>query len=247
MCKTTLQSYSSVNPLKEANLDFREVDNCTKKIISLERLQFNEHGLILAIAQDWLDGAILMAAWMNKEAIETSLLTGQVHYWSRSRRKLWHKGATTGYFQKLRGMRSDCDADVLLLTIEQVDDIACHTGTRSCFFRNTYELDSASSNVPPADACTELALTISARKNSPELESYTNKLLEGGSNRILKKIGEESAEFVMACKDENVDEIIGEAADIIFHLQVALVYHKVNWRDVLEVLANRRNAPRRLS
>nr|YP_009530289.1 histidine biosynthesis bifunctional protein HisIE [Paulinella micropora]AXY62978.1 histidine biosynthesis bifunctional protein HisIE [Paulinella micropora] len=240
-----MQFYSSFNPLKEANLDFKEINNYTQKIINLENLQFNEHGLIFAIAQDWLDGAVLMAAWMSKEAIEITLLTGQVHYWSRSREKIWHKGATSGHFQKLKSMRSDCDADVLLLTIEQTQDISCHTGARSCFFNDTYEATDRNPSFPPADVCTELAQTITTRKKSPDAKSYTNKLLDGGDNRILKKIGEESAEFVMACKDRKVDEIVGEAADIIFHLQVALAYHDISWRDVLEVLATRRNAPRR--
>jgi phosphoribosyl-AMP cyclohydrolase / phosphoribosyl-ATP pyrophosphohydrolase len=97
-------------------------------------LRFNEAGLIPAVAQDWLDGAVLMVAWMNREAIERTLATGEVHYWSRSRAELWHKGATSGHTQALRGLRYDCDADVLLLTIEQRGDVACHTGARSCFY-----------------------------------------------------------------------------------------------------------------
>ena len=99
-----------------------------------QHLRFNEAGLIPAVAQDWLDGAVLMVAWMNAEAIERTLATGEVHYWSRSRQELWHKGATSGQLQKLRGLRYDCDADVLLLTIEQAGAGACHTGARSCFY-----------------------------------------------------------------------------------------------------------------
>jgi len=90
-------------------------------------LRFDGAGLIPAIAQDWLDGAVLMVAWMNREALARTLDTGEVHYWSRSRQELWHKGATSGHFQKLRGLRYDCDADVLLLSVEQVGDVACHT------------------------------------------------------------------------------------------------------------------------
>ena len=203
----------------------------------LASLQFNEADLIPAVAQDWLDGAVLMVAWMNREAIERTLASGEVHYWSRSRQALWHKGATSGHFQSLKGLRYDCDADVLLLTIEQRGDVACHTGARSCFFNNGPE--------PPADVCTELMRVIEGRRDVPEPGSYTNKLLEGGDNRILKKIGEESAEFVMACKDDNAAEIAGEAADIVFHLQVALAHHGVSWRQVQQVLAQRRGAPRR--
>jgi phosphoribosyl-ATP pyrophosphohydrolase/phosphoribosyl-AMP cyclohydrolase len=199
------------------------------------------------VAQDWLDGAVLMVAWMNQEAIEHTLASGEVHYWSRSRQELWHKGATSGQLQKLRGLRYDCDADVLLLSIEQIGAGACHTGARSCFYDEgpTPSAGGPAAPQPPADACTELMRVIEDRRDRPEPGSYTNKLLEGGDNRILKKIGEESAEFVMACKDNNPAEIAGEAADIVFHLQVALAHHGVSWRQVQEVLAQRRGAPRR--
>ena len=212
----------------------------------LGQLRFNEAGLIPAIAQDWLDGAVLMVAWMNREALERSLASGEVHYWSRSRSELWHKGASSGHFQKLRGLRYDCDADVLLLTIEQVGDRACHTGARSCFFgEDPGATGGPGALPPPADVCSELSRVIEGRRAHPEPGSYTNRLLEGGDNRILKKIGEECAEFVMACKDDNPAEIAGEAADILFHLQVALAHHGVPWRQVQEVLAERRGAARR--
>ncbi len=210
-------------------------------------LRFNEAGLIPAVAQDWLDGAVLMVAWMNREAIERTLATGEVHYWSRSRAELWHKGASSGQIQTLKGLRYDCDADVLLLTIEQAGGGACHTGARSCFFDDGPQPSGggAAAAPPPADVCTELMRVIEGRRDRPEPGSYTNTLLEGGDNRILKKIGEESAEFVMACKDNNPAEIAGEAADLVFHLQVALAHHGVSWRDVQQVLAARRGAPRR--
>ena len=213
----------------------------------LSALRFNDAGLIPAVAQDWLDGAVLMVAWMNREAIVRTLETGEVHYWSRSRAELWHKGATSGHIQTLRGWRVDCDADVLLLSIEQSGDVACHTGARSCFYDNGPEPTAGgpSAAQPPADVCTELMRVIEGRRDLPEPGSYTNKLLEGGDNRILKKIGEESAEFVMACKDDNAAEIAAEAADIVFHLQVALAHHGVSWRQVQQVLAARRGAPRR--
>jgi len=213
----------------------------------LQTLRWNADGLIPAVAQDWLDGAVLMVAWMNQEAIEATFASGEVHYWSRSRQELWHKGATSGHIQILKGIRYDCDADVLLLTIEQQGNVACHTGARSCFFDDgpMPSAGGASAAPPPADACTELMRVIEGRRDAPEPGSYTNKLLEGGDNRILKKIGEESAEFVMACKDGNAAEIAGEAADIVFHLQVALAHHGVSWRDVQQVLAARRGAPRR--
>jgi len=210
-------------------------------------LRFSDSGLIPAVAQDWLDGAVLMVAWMNREAIERTLTSGEVHYWSRSRQELWHKGATSGHTQILRGLRYDCDADVLLLSIEQTGEVAGHTGARSCFYDDgpVPTAGGASAPPPPADACTELMRVIEGRRDRPEPGSYTNKLLDGGDNRILKKIGEESAEFVMACKDGDPAEIAGEAADIVFHLQVALAHHGVSWRQVQQVLAARRGAPRR--
>ncbi len=100
----------------------------------VETLKFNDRGLIPAIAQDYRDGTVLMMAWMNRESIQKTLKTREAHYWSRSRRELWHKGATSGHIQKVRELLYDCDADTLLLKIEQVGDIACHTGVRSCFF-----------------------------------------------------------------------------------------------------------------
>jgi phosphoribosyl-AMP cyclohydrolase len=100
----------------------------------IERLKFNEQELIPAIAQDYRDGTILMMAWMNKESIQQTLTTKEAHYWSRSRQELWHKGATSGHIQKVKKIYYDCDADTLLLKIEQVGDVACHTGKRSCFF-----------------------------------------------------------------------------------------------------------------
>jgi phosphoribosyl-ATP pyrophosphohydrolase/phosphoribosyl-AMP cyclohydrolase len=213
----------------------------------IEALRFNEAGLIPAVAQDWLDGAVLMVAWMNRQALEHTCATGEVHYWSRSRQELWHKGATSGQIQRLKGLRYDCDADVLLVTVDQQGGGACHTGARSCFYDSGPHPSGGGSEAepPPADVCTELARVINDRREHPEPGSYTNRLLEGGDNRILKKIGEESAEFVMACKDDDPEAIAGEAADLIFHLQVALAHHGVDWRAVQTVLAARRGAPRR--
>ena len=212
-------------------------------MLFIENLQFNQNGLIPAIAQDWIDGSILMMAWMNKESLTKTLKTGEVHYWSRSRKELWHKGKTSGHFQKLKGIRADCDSDTILLSIEQVGSIACHTGKRSCFFK---DLETNQDELyPPSDACSELFKVIENRKSYPEEGSYTNSLLNEGDNKILKKIGEETAEFIMACKDKNQLSVANEAADIIFHLQVALANQNVSWSEVLNVLVKRKGAPRR--
>jgi len=212
-------------------------------MLFIENLQFNKNGLIPAIAQDWIDGSILMMAWMNKESLTKTLKTGEVHYWSRSRKELWHKGKTSGHFQKLKGIRADCDSDTILLSIEQVGSIACHTGKRSCFFKDLETNEDELS--PPSDACSELFKVIENRKSNPEEGSYTNSLLKEGDNKILKKIGEETAEFIMACKDKNQLSVANEAADIIFHLQVALAHQNVSWSEVLNVLVKRKGAPRR--
>ena len=212
----------------------------------IDKLVFDDKDLIPAIAQDWLDGAVLMMAWMNRESLKLTLKTGEVHYWSRSRKEIWHKGATSGHFQKVKGIRYDCDCDAILLTIEQIGSIACHQGKRSCFFNEIKSnfKDAIVSSSPPSEACSELFKVIEERFLKPEKESYTNSLLMGGDNKILKKIGEESAEFVMACKDNDSIEIANEAADLIFHLQVALKNHDVKWNDVLKVLESRRGKRR---
>ena len=203
--------------------------------VPLDQIRFNDQGLVPAIAQDYLDGTVLMLAWMNQESLQKTLETGEVWYWSRSRQELWHKGATSGHFQKLLGIRYDCDSDALLLTIEQVGDIACHKGERSCFHQESDQV------VPPsADMLTELSRTINQRRDFPNPDSYTCQLLSGGDNKILKKIGEESAEVVMACKDNDPEAIAGEVADLFYHTLVALAYHHVDLRAVYQKLAERR-------
>jgi len=120
------------------------------------------------VAQDWLDGAVLMVAWMNRDAIEATLRSGEVHYWSRSRQELWHKGATSSHVQTMREIRYDCDADVLLVTVEQAGDVACHTGSRSCFYENSdaRTTGGAEALAPPTDACTELFRVIEGRREN---------------------------------------------------------------------------------
>ncbi|BAQ64933.1 bifunctional phosphoribosyl-AMP cyclohydrolase/phosphoribosyl-ATP diphosphatase HisIE [Geminocystis sp. NIES-3709] len=203
--------------------------------IPIDKIKYNEQGLVPAITQDYLDGTVLMMAWMNEESLQKTLETGEGWYWSRSRDELWHKGATSGHIQKVKTIRYDCDSDALLLSIEQIGDVACHTGERSCF----HQIDHSKS-APPADTLSELYKLICDRKEHPVESSYTCKLYEGGDNKILKKIGEEAAEVVMACKDDNPEEIAGEVADLFYHTLVALAYHQVNLRDVYKKLQERR-------
>ena len=211
----------------------------------LDELSYDDNGLIPAVAQDWLDGSILMLAWMNKESLKKTIETNEVHYWSRSRSEIWRKGATSGNTQYLKEIRFDCDNDSIILLIEQNGSGACHTGEKSCFFN---QIDKSSNNsikkepIPFSNKCSELFNILNERLNSPQKGSYTNHLLSKGSNTILKKIGEETAEFIMACKDDDKYSISNEAADIIYHLQVALLFKGVNWRDVLLVLESRRKS-----
>ena len=212
------------------------LSNSLNATLELDQICFNDKGLVPAIAQDYLDGTVLMMAWMNQEALLKTLETAEAWYWSRSRSELWHKGATSGHFQKVKAIRYDCDCDAILLTIEQVGDIACHTGERSCFHR----VGKQQIVQPAADTLSQLFQIICDRRDHPTASSYTCKLLEGGDNKILKKIGEESAEVVMACKDDQPDEIAGEVADLLYHTLVAMAYHKVDIRDVYRKLQERR-------
>ncbi len=203
--------------------------------ISLDKIRYNDQGLVPAIAQDYLDGTVLMMAWMSRESLEKTLQMGETWYWSRSRQELWHKGATSGHIQRVKGIRYDCDSDALLVTVEQLGDIACHTGERSCF----HQVDQQKV-APPGDMLSEVFAVIRDRRDHPSESSYTSKLLAGGDNKILKKIGEEAAEVVMACKDDDSDAIAGEVADLFYHSLVALAYHGVELRDVYRKLAERR-------
>lgn len=203
--------------------------------IPLDSIRYDDRGLVPVIVQDYLDGTVLMLAWMNRESLSKTLETGETWFWSRSRQELWHKGATSGHLQKVKTLRYDCDSDALLVSVEQIGDIACHTGERSCF----HQVDAAIAP-PPADTLSELYATVADRRDRPVESSYTNKLLAGGDNKILKKIGEETAEVVMACKDDDPDAIAGEVADVFYHLMVALAYHGVELRDVYRKLQERR-------
>jgi len=169
------------------------------------------------------------------ESLQKTLETGETWFWSRSRAQLWHKGATSGHIQKVRSIRYDCDSDALLFSVEQMGDIACHTGERSCFHQVDGQVVP-----PPADTLSQLFATVCDRRDRPTEDSYTCKLFAGGDNKILKKLGEETAEVVMACKDDEPDAIASEVADLLYHTLVALAYHQVDLKDVYRKLQARR-------
>lgn len=203
--------------------------------IPVDAIRYDDRGLVAAIVQDHLDGTVLMLAWMNRESLQKTLETGETWFWSRSRAELWHKGATSGHIQKVQTIRYDCDSDAILVSVEQLGDIACHTGERSCF----HQIDQTIAP-PPADMLSQVFQVICDRRDHPVEGSYTRKLLDGGDNKILKKIGEEAAEVVMACKDDDADAIAGEAADLFYHTLVALAHHQVDLRSVYQKLQERR-------
>lgn len=206
-----------------------------RNAIPTDKIRYDEKGLVPAIVQDYLDGTVLMMAWMNSESLQKTLETGETWFWSRSRQEFWHKGATSGHTQKIKSIRYDCDSDAILVSVEQIGDIACHTGERSCF----HQVDG--NIIPPeADTLSQVFQVICDRRDNPNETSYTCKLFAGGDNKILKKIGEEGAEVVMAFKDDNADEIAGEVADLFYHTMVALAHHKVDIKDVYRKLQERR-------
>jgi phosphoribosyl-ATP pyrophosphohydrolase/phosphoribosyl-AMP cyclohydrolase len=209
--------------------------NSLHQAIPVAEIRYDERGLVAAIVQDYLDGTVLMMAWMNRESLQKTLDTGETWFWSRSRAQLWHKGETSGHLQKVRSLRYDCDSDALLIGVEQIGDIACHTGERSCFHQVEGE-----KAPPPADTLSQVFEVIRARRDNPVEDSYTCKLFAGGDNKILKKIGEESAEVVMACKDDDKDAIAGEVADLFYHTLVALAHHDVDVKAVYRKLQQRR-------
>lgn len=206
-----------------------------KTAIPLAQIRYDAQGLVPAIVQDYLDGTVLMMAWMNQESLGKTLETGETWFWSRSRQELWHKGATSGHLQRVQSVRYDCDSDALLIGVEQEGDIACHTGERSCF----HQIEGAIAP-PPADTLSQVFAVIRDRQQNPNPDSYTCNLFAGGDNKILKKIGEEAAEVVMACKDDDAEAIAGEVADLLYHALVALAYHNVDVRQVYQKLQERR-------
>ena len=205
--------------------------------MNVGQFKFDAQGLIPAVVQDWRDGTVLMVAYMNREALERTVDTKSVYFWSRSRQALWEKGETSGHRLQVKDLFVDCDGDALLVKVEPVGP-TCHTGERTCFFSR---LDSPETKTSEAwgGILERLSQMIQERKRQPKSESYTSKLLEGGVDRILKKVVEEAGEVAIAGKGGNKDEMIYETADLLFHTLVALGYHGITLQDVYEELATR--------
>ena len=199
----------------------------------LNEIRFDEKGLILAIAQDYITSEVLMAAYMNEKALEITLKEKIVCYFSRSRNCLWRKGEKSGHVQHLKGLYYDCDGDAILLKVEQVGN-ACHTGAYSCFFNKVYEEDIADKSIINKVYC-----QIQNRKDNPKEGSYTNYLFNEGLDKILKKIGEESSEVLIAAKNKNKEELIYEISDLIYHSLVLMVSEGVTIDDLQKELTKR--------
>jgi phosphoribosyl-ATP pyrophosphohydrolase/phosphoribosyl-AMP cyclohydrolase len=195
-----------------------------------DSLKYNDQGLVPVIAQDYASGDILMVAFANVEAVRLTGATGIAHFWSRSRGKLWKKGETSGNVLHVREARTDCDRDVLLLVVDPVGP-ACHTNARTCFGETT-----ATGAGMPA----ELARVIAARISERPAGSYTAKLVSEGRAAIARKIEEEGGELVRALGHESDERVAEEAADLLFHVAVALEERKVPMARVLEILHRRR-------
>lgn len=196
------------------------------------QLKFDEKGLICAVAQDCESGEVLMQAYMNLEAYEKTLETGYAHYYSRSRQKLWKKGEESGHLQEVVSVSLDCDGDCVLLRVRQTG-AACHRGNYSCFF-NTVKEGGAG-----AEMLGRLQRVVEDRRDRPEEGSYTCYLFEKGVDKIAKKTGEEAVELVIAAKNGDKEEIVGECADLFYHTLVLLANAGVKLSDVCAELEER--------
>ena len=204
----------------------------------IKDIKFVEKGLIPAIVQDYKTGEVLMQAYMNEESLEKTMATGRSWFYSRSRQELWEKGATSGNIQEVKDISYDCDGDSLLLKVAQ-KGAACHTGNRSCYYRNLW---SAEDNVKAAnigEIIEKLYNKVGDRKENPIPDSYTCYLFAKGIDKILKKVGEESAEVIIAAKNESKDEMIYEISDLIYHLTVLMNYAGVRPEDIAGELLKR--------
>ncbi len=209
----------------------------------IKHIKFDDRGLIPAIAQDAVTGEILMQAFMNEEALQKTLSTGKAHYYSRSRQKLWLKGETSGHFQHVVSVYTDCDNDCILIKVVQ-DGNACHTGSYSCFFNELKEFEEYKGK-SGANALFDCIATIKDRADNPEEGSYTNYLLEKGREKICKKIGEESSEVIIAAMKGDNDELKNELSDLFYHAFVLMKDRQLDFSEVLDVLHARHSAPRK--
>lgn len=199
----------------------------------VDQLKFDEKGLIPAVIVEAGTHRLLMVAYMNRESLKISMETGKTCFWSRSRQELWTKGETSGNYQHIVSITADCDLDTLKVVVEK-DGPACHTGAETCFFNPVYQSEEKSDFT--MDALMEL---IRGRKTNPQEGSYTTYLFRKGLDKILKKIGEESTEVIIAAKDNDPKETIYEISDLVYHVMVMMIEQGISLEDIRRELASR--------
>ena len=232
--------------VSQTDMDFVEVkEKCGQeeiKMTSFESMmefsQFktNEQGLIPVVVQHYKTQEVLMLAYMNEEAFYKTIKTGKMTYYSRSRQQLWTKGETSGHFQYVKSLTIDCDYDTLLAKVDQIG-AACHTGNPTCFFQPLVGNDYDETN--PLQVFEAVYDTIVDRRENPKEGSYTNYLFDKGIDKILKKVGEEATEVVIAAKNPNPEEVKYEMADFLYHAMVLMVEKGISWEDIIKELADR--------
>lgn len=201
--------------------------------------KLNSDGMIPVIVQDYKTDAVLMQAYMNEEAYLATIHTGKMTYYSRSRQELWIKGETSGHYQYVKSLHADCDMDTILARVVQIG-AACHTGSYSCFFNEILTLDdTADTQHNPLKVFEDVFAVIKERKENPKEGSYTNYLFDKGIDKILKKLGEEATEIVIAAKNPNPNEIKYEICDFLYHMMVLMAEKDVTWEEITAELANR--------
>ena len=196
-----------------------------------ENLKFGDNGLIPAIVQDRWSKEVLTLAYMNRESLDVSIREGRTCFFSRSRQTIWRKGETSGNVQRIASIRADCDGDALVIEVDR-DGPACHTGADSCFFETVHEAE-------PPFSLHALYQLIEGRKSSPQPGSYTSYLFEKGLDKILKKVGEECAEVLIAGKGGDREETVFEVSDLTYHLMALMVEMGISPKDILSQLASR--------
>lgn len=207
-----------------------------ESIMDFSQFKLNEQGLLPVIVQHYKTKDVLMLAYMNEEAFDKTIKTGKMTYYSRSRNALWVKGETSGHFQYVKSLTIDCDKDTLLAKVDQIG-AACHTGNPTCFFQPLAGTDDEKAN--PQRIFEHVYHTIVDRKQNPKEGSYTNYLFEKGIDKILKKVGEEATETVIAAKNPNLEELKYEVTDLLYHLMVLMVERGLSWEDITQELSDR--------
>ena len=207
----------------------------------IDEIKFDEKGLVPAVVQDAKDGRVLMVAYMNRESLEKTVETGRTWFFSRSRGKLWNKGETSGNYQEVEEILVDCDADTLVVKVRQHGP-ACHTGNPTCFFRKADKNGELKDYTAPATASIldEVYAVVKDRMENPKEGSYTNYLLDTGIDKILKKVGEECSETIIAAKNEEPSEIALETSDLLYHLIVMIAERGMTMEDIYAELKHRR-------